>query len=160
MSHVFQHIMASLERDVVLRDLWKNSRTWHNRVTVVPWYNLLYHYKQYFPARKGEITIFTFHIPFSLCWVWECDCHLFLFHRSPARWLRLYYQYFLLSSCVSSSLSFLMSAEYQGARSAGIRQDSLGDEALNYCRRCHTKTALWCFSSLCVSVNVSVCHNL
>lgn len=49
----------------------------------------------------------------------------------------------------------VLSAEYQGMGSCGGSQESLEDEDLNYCHRCHTKTAHWCFSSLCVYENVT-----
>lgn len=88
MSRVFQHIMCSLERDVVSKDLGKNLRTWHNRVTAVTWYNL------YISCQKRQMyctAYYNFHISYPISvGVGECDCHLFSFHRSPAHWLYVY----------------------------------------------------------------------
>lgn len=140
--------MCSLERDVVSKDLWKNVRAWHNRVRVVPWYNLYITINNIFLSERGEITIFTFSYSiFTLLdlSVWLPSVLVPHITSAPTPFIL---SIFSLSSHVSSSFSFVMSAKYQGTRRSGIWQDNLGDEDLNYCHRCHTKTALWCFSSL------------
>lgn len=166
MSHVFQHIYCSLERDVVLKDLWKNLRTWHNGVTSVPWYNLYIIINNIFPSEKGNILrrtlqfsyfIFHFHFVGGELRVRSPSVHV---PQITSTLTPFTLSIFSLSSYASSSLSCVMSEKYQGMRRSEIRQDSLGDEDFNYCHRCHTKTALHCFSTLWVSVNVSACHNL
>lgn len=144
--------------------IWKNLRTWHNGVPVVPWYNLYITINIVFLSEKGNVLycVLRFHISYSI-FTWRAVGSIIAYVLAPQITSTLtpfILSIFSLSSYVSSSLSFVMSANYQGMRSSGMRRDSLEDENLSYCHRCHTKTALWCFSSLCVSVNVSVCHNL
>lgn len=149
MSHVFQHTMRSLERDVVLKDLWKNFKTWHNGVTAVPWYNLYITINNIFLSEKKLQFSYSIFILIAIC------------SRSTDHQHTNYvYTTNIFSQFICLIQSFKCQQNIKAWRGSGIRQDSLGDEDLNYCHRCPTKTALCCFSSLCLFVNVSECHNL
>lgn len=156
MSNVFQHVMCSLERDVVLKDLWKNLRTWHNRVTVVPWYNLYIAINNIFLSEEGN---YNFHISYSIFALLDLGAWLpsGLVPQITSTLTPFILSIFSLSSHVSSSRSFLMSAKYQGMRSSGIRQ--FGRWRLKLLpQMSHKDSALMLSLPLCIWECLSMSH--
>lgn len=130
--------------------LWKNLRTWHNRVTAVPWYNLYITINNIFLSEKGNYDFHIFHIHFvgEELGVWSPSV---LVPQITSMLTPFILSIFSLSSYVSSSLSFGMSAKISRLGGFWIKARQFGRWRLKLLpQMSHKDGALMLFLPLCI----------